>query len=440
MQDVLSYLESIPIKDNDTVVIACSGGPDSMALMDLTIKYREKHPINIVCAHVNHNVREVSKDEKIFVENYCKDNNVTFEFMVINNYGDDNFHNEARTKRYNYFEEIVNKYNAKFLFTAHHGDDLMETILMRINRGTNLRGYAGFKQIVDMNTYKIVRPLVTLTKQEILDYNTQNNISFVTDESNKKDVYTRNRYRKYIVSELKKEEQHTHLKFLKFSKTIEEVSNYIDKIVKLKKEEIYPNNEINIDKFIQEEHIIQTNIIYNILETIYQDDLMLITDKHVELIINLINSDHPNSVIHLPNNLIVTKTYNKVTFDQKQEEQNEYEIELIKSVILDNGKTIEIIDDTEDNSNYICRLNSEEITLPIYVRNKKDGDKMTILGLEGSKKIKDIFINEKVPVNERNNYPVLVDAKDNILWLPGLKKSNFNKTKKEKYDIIIKYY
>ena len=440
-KQILNFLEKeANIDNNDTVVVACSGGPDSMALLNLTIEYRNKKDIKIVCAHVNHNVREASKDEKIFVEEFCKRNNVIFEYMVIEHYGDDNFHNEARTIRYNYFEDIVNKYNAKYLFTAHHGDDLIETILMRINRGSTLRGYSGFSRILKLKDYMLVRPLITMTKKEILKYNEENNIDYVTDESNKKDVYTRNRYRKYIVSEIKKEDELAHKKFLKFSNTLQEYSNYIDKITKNKKEEMYINNKLNIDKFNQEEHIIKTNILYNILEELYKDDLMLVTDKHVELLFELIDSNRPNSKLHLPNNLIAIRRYNEVEFTKEDIEDSLYEIELIDQIQLTNGKTIEIVKESDMTNNFICRLDSNEIKLPLYVRNRREGDKIEIKGLNGSKKIKDIFINEKITSDERMLWPIVLDSNENIVWLPGLKKSKFDKTKEEKYDIIIKYY
>ena len=133
---------------NPSIVVACSGGPDSMALLNLCLELRKDMNLNIVCAHVNHNVREESASEKLFVESVCKKNNIIFEYMKIENYSDDNFENEARTKRYTYFEELLKKHNAPYLLTAHHGDDLVETILMRITRGSTLKGYSGFSNVV----------------------------------------------------------------------------------------------------------------------------------------------------------------------------------------------------------------------------------------------------------------------------------------------------
>ena len=91
-------------------------------------------------------MREQSLQEENYLREYCKKNKIMFECMMITEYGDDNFHNEARNIRYDFFEKVVYKYHAMYLMTAHHGDDLIETILMRISRGSNLRGYSGLEK------------------------------------------------------------------------------------------------------------------------------------------------------------------------------------------------------------------------------------------------------------------------------------------------------
>ena len=98
-----------------------------------------------------------------------------------------------------------------------------------------------------------------------------------------------------------------------------------------------------------------------------------------------------------------------------------------------------MIDKTDEKSNYYIKLNSKDISLPLYVRNKKNGDKMIIKNMESYKKVKDIFIDEKVPKEERDLYPIVVDSNGNILWIPGIKKSKFDASKEENYDIILWY-
>lgn len=433
-------MEDVNFKYGDIVVAAISGGPDSMALLHMLSKVKEAFEITVVCAHVNHNVRKESSEEATFVEKFCRNNGIVFEYMKIEDYGDDNFHNEARTKRYHYFGEIVKKYNARFLFTAHHGDDLMETILMRIVRGSTLRGYSGFSYKVEMGNYTILRPFIGVTKEEILEYNKKNKIPFVKDASNDKDVYTRNRFRKYVVPALKKEDPNVHHKFSKFSRTLLEYNDYIDRQVEKLMPRIYVQNELDIDEFLKLDHVIAMKVIYYILEHVYQDDLMLITDHHAELIFHLITSKRANAYIYLPNHLKAVKSYDKMTFVKDEEPNGSYEIELIQYINLPNGKNIEVISKSTKDDNFICRLNANEVAFPLHVRNRMNGDKMSVKGMLGSKKISDIFIDEKIPMNERDLWPIVVDSRGTIVWLPGLKKSKFDKTKDEKYDIILKYY
>lgn len=441
MEEAYKYiLNELDLHYNETVVVAVSGGPDSMALLHLLTRIKKAIDITVVCAHVNHNVRKESESELVFVKNFCMQHGVVFESMKIENYGDDNFHNEARIKRYDFFRDIVKKYKSRYLFTAHHGDDLMETILMRIVRGSTLKGYSGFSKILKMNDYTIVRPLIHLTKIEIEKYDKRHKINYVIDGSNLKDVYTRNRYRKYALPFFKKEDPNVHAKFYKFSKTLLEYDDYINKIVQKKIKKIYVQGMLNIELFFNEENLIQKKIIYSILENIYQDDLMLITDHHVELIHNMMQSKKANATIYLPNGLKAIKTYNSLIFVYDEVKANEYIFELSNNINLPNGKNIEIVDKTTLKDNNICFLKSDEIKLPLYVRTRKNGDKIYVKGMLGRKKINDIFIDSKISMPERENWPIVVDSNNDIVWLPGLKKSKFDKTNEKNYDIILKYY
>lgn len=405
-----------------------------MALLHYLINnYKDK----IIVAHINHNVRKQSNTEELFLSNYCKDNNITFECMKITEYKENNFENEARKKRYKFYKEILTKYNSSYLFLAHHADDLMETIIMKIIRGSNINGYAGIKKISYQDNYYIVRPFLDYTKQDILEYIKKYNITYYDDYTNNDITYTRNRIRHNIIPLLKKEDINIHKKFIKYSNTLNEYNDYInyeiDNIIK----DIYINNTLYLDKFNIMHPFIKKNILYHILNNIYNNKENIVKDIHIKNILNLINNPKPNITINMPNNIYVTKEYNILIFSNKYNIEN-YNIKFDKKASINNF-IIEQIEDTQLNGNDICRLNSNEISLPLYIRNKKDGDYIELLGLNKKKKIKEIFIECKIPIRQRNNYPVLVDSKNNILWLPNLKKSKFNKKINEKYDIILKY-
>lgn len=441
MDKVFEFLNNKSgIRHRDTVVIGVSGGPDSMALLDVMLKLKSELDLVLVVAHVNHNVREESKYEEEYIREYSKVKGIHFECMKIESYGDDNFHNEARTIRYNFFDKVCKDYNARILMTAHHGDDLVETVLMRIVRGSTLKGYSGFSKIIEKDDYTIIRPLISVTKKELVDYCENNELTYFVDKSNVKDVYTRNRYRKYVLPFLKEEEPLVHEKFIKFSETLIEYNDFIDREVSQVINKVFKSGVLDIVKFKELDNLIERKIIYNILEKIYGDDLFFVSDTHVKLIFDLINGDKANSVVHLPNNVKVIKSYDEISFNFDDEEYDLYEIEINDIVNLPNGMNIEVVDASDDTSNYVTRLNSEEVKLPLYVRTRRNGDKISVKGMNGHKKVNDIFIDSKISSKDRNVWPIVCDALDNIVWMPGLKKSKFDRENNEKYDIILKYY
>lgn len=202
MNDVVSFIKNLKIPKDESVVLACSGGPDSMFLLNLLYNMG----ISCVVAHVNHKVRKESDEEYLFLKSYCSERDIIFEGREITDFVTGNFENYARNFRYSFFKEIVDKYSAKYLFTAHHGDDLMETILMRLTRGSSLKGYAGFSSISERDGYKIIRPLIYLDKDFIENYNKDNDIPYSIDYTNDLDDYTRNRYRHNVLPFLKEED------------------------------------------------------------------------------------------------------------------------------------------------------------------------------------------------------------------------------------------
>ena len=289
MNEMFNFLDNL-LKFEDHIVVATSGGPDSMCLLSILLSYQKKLNLNIICAHVNHKLRKESEDEKKFVQDYCLKNNVTFEYMEIDSYTNNKFtESEARKKRYQFFDTIVTKYHAKYLMTAHHGNDLEETILMRIVRGSNLKGYVGIPRISENENYKIIRPLISVSKKEILKYLKENKIPYVVDKSNEDEKYTRNRYRKHMLPMLEKEDESVHLKFWKFSEELQSyqrfVQDYINKVIG----NIYKDNYIDIKNLLKEDEFIQGKIIEYVITDIQKDNILNINDKQFKEILKLIN-------------------------------------------------------------------------------------------------------------------------------------------------------
>lgn len=436
MKESLDFLKQLNIDKNKHLVVATSGGPDSMALLHLL----KTNNYNVICAHVNHNLRIVSDEEYIFVENYCKENNIIFEGMKIEGYKNNKFTEfEARKKRYSFFETILKKYNTDILLTAHHGDDLIETILMRIIRGSNLKGYKGFSKVSTYKDFKIIRPLVFYTKQNIEKYISDNNIPCCYDESNKSKKYTRNRIRLDILPLLKQEDKNIHKKFLTLNEELENTQDYISQEVEKNIKNNFKDNRLDLNKFNKLHKFIQKKEIEEILFSIYKENIILINKKHIESIFKIIN-DKNNKKIQLPLDIIVSKEYSYLVFKKDNKIiRNKYNYVLKDKVNIENFGTIEYIEDTIEKSNYVIKLNSKDITLPIIIRTKKESDVIEVKNLNGSKKIKKIFIDEKINKNLRDGWPIVTDSENNILWIPGIKKSKFDCDNRAFYDIIIKY-
>ncbi|MBR1413142.1 MAG: tRNA lysidine(34) synthetase TilS [Bacilli bacterium] len=436
MKKVYNYLDTL-LNYNDTVIVACSSGPDSMCLLNILLEYRNRKKINVICAHVNHNVRAQSKLEEEYIREFCKNNNVELEYMKIESYNNINFHADARNIRYQFLDKLVQKYKANYVMTAHHGDDLIETILMKIIRGSNLDGIAGIRLETNKNNYKLVRPLIYVTKEDCIEYNNQNNIKYFIDESNKEDDYLRNRIRHHILPQLKKENEQIHTKFLEFSEELLITNEFINNHVKTIIPTIINNNKLDIDKFKTIDKIIQIRIIQYMLKDNY-DNTDKLNKKHLNAIIELIYDNKPNLSIDLPDNKIAVKEYN--IFEIKEHNSNkDYIIEFKDSITINNFGTIRIVDNSEITNNYYCYLNSKDIKLPIFVRNRREGDKVAIKNMNGHQKLKDLFINAKLPQAKRDEYPLVVDSNDNILWVPGIKKTKFDSNSNTQYDIILKY-
>ena len=438
MKEVLNYLK-MQLKENDTIVLGLSGGPDSMCLFSLLLELKKIYNLNIICAHINHNVRLESDEEAEFVKKVVKKEQCILEYYKIENYEKENFESNARKKRYTFYKEIIKKYNAKYLMTAHHGDDLIETILMRLVRGSNLNGYAGFKKETEYEHYKLLRPLIYTTKEEIEKYLNSNNIEYRIDKTNQDIKYTRNRYRKNILPLLKLENKNIHKKFLKFSEELYKIEEFLEKQTENALTKVVASDKLDLHEYSKLDSLLQKRVIEYILKKEYQDNINYINEKHLQKILEICQNKKANAALNLPKKKRLIKSYNVLFFEEKENTSRKPQI-LNECVELDeNQKIMKMTSCDIKKSNYVLRLNSQEIELPLYVRYRNNSDKMTIKNLNGSKKLKDIFINEKISISKRDNWPIVVDNRNRILWIPGVKKSNFDKNVDEFYDIIYKY-
>ncbi len=198
------------------------------------------------------------------------------------------------------------------------------------------------------------------------------------------------------------------------------------------------NDNVLIDEFKGLDPLIQEMVLENYLYQIYQNDIVLIKEIHKQNIIDLLTSSKTTGRISLPKKKIGIKTYQTFHITSQLEDEF-YQITLKDKTELPNGHYLKKVESSYEKSNSVIRLDSDEIKLPLSVRMRKNGDKIASKNVLGHQKIKDIFIDSKIPQEQRNQWPIVVDGNDQILWIPGLKKSKFDKEIDEKYDIIYKY-
>lgn len=434
MKEVIKYIEKLKIKENDNVICAVSTGPDSMALLLVLKNLKDMYHFNIVVAHVNHHLRKESEKEERYIRDFCERNSLIFEIYDYFPRDLKNLEAKAREARYEFFEKMIDKYNSKYLFTAHHSDDLIETVLMKLVRGSTINGYKGFKIEDKRNNYSLVRPLLLADKKEILKYLKEKKQKYFIDKTNKISLFTRNRYRLKIIPLLRKENPNINTSFLEYSLLLDEMNSYIDKKVDEVYENIVNNNKINLEKFNKEDIIIKKKILERFLEAEYFSDIVELNKRHLNSILSITEDYSGKKTLDMPFNKVIVREYKELYFFHETNYKKNKEI-LDKNKVFNMFKIYLDKDGNVDN-NFVMRLNKKDVKLPLIIRTIEEDDVISLNNL-GTKKVKDIFRDSKVKEDIRKYYPIITDSNNKTIFIPGIKKSNLLKKKTDKYDIII---
>ena len=427
---------------NKKIIVGVSGGPDSLALLHFLWGQKDKRNLSIVAAHVDHMFRgQESLDDALFVKDYCKQHDIPFEMARINiplimERTGNSSQVAAREERYKFFETIMEKYDYPYLALAHHGDDQIETMLMRMTRGSTGKARAGIPFTRPFHRGMIFRPFLTLTKEEIEQYCRENQLTPRIDPSNKKSIYSRNRFRKEVLPFLKMENPNVHEHFQRFSEDLQSDEAFLQELTVQNMNKVMTIREkskisMDIKPFLDMPLPLQRRGIQLILNYLYKDKPASLSAVHIDQVFSIIHHREPSGKLDFPNGLKVIRSYLQLTFQFQLIKAKPYSLKIVEPgmVILPNGGSIRIdyLDGEipEFHHPYTALFHVEVVKWPLVIRTRKIGDRMTLKGMQGSKKIKDIFIDQKVPVQDRDTWPVITDSEDCILWLPGLKKSSF---------------
>ena len=417
---VLQYISNNKLIPGNKVTIAVSGGIDSMALLYLM----KSLGYDVTVAHINHNVRAESYKEYDFVCKYAKSLGCKFVGTILPKITKGNFHDEARRLRYRFLLDA--SLDNGVLLTAHHLDDQVETILMKMMRGSNLYGYSGIKNKTIKDGIIIARPFLCLTRKEISDYVKRNSIPYVEDSSNLSDKYLRNQIRHHVIPFLKEENPNLYKGFDDYSRQIFLAFNYIRSITLdiLKRN----NGIIKKDEFITLDEALQNDL----LDLLFSNEKIESSKNKIDEARKMILNDRPNSKISLKDECYLVKSYNEIKIE-KGKNSYSFNVSLTNfgQYPLDNDKIIVFSEKKPNNGEKYLKLCYNKLCLPLTIRNRIKGD--IISYSYGRKKLKDLFIDKKIPLSKRDQIPVVVDANNDILGLIGIGPSSIYRGEKECY-------
>lgn len=404
MQQIINRLnEEVKIPKKAKCIVSVSGGADSMMLLFLLMQ--TDYQIEVV--HFNHLKREQSIDEADLVKTYCEQNNIPFHYYFIK-VDEGNFHHKAHQLRNYYLKEAAKVSKSNYIFTAHHLDDLFENVLMKITRGSNLLGYAGMQLAHKEKSIHYVKPLLYTAKQEILDFVKVNQIPFLDDESNEENTYLRNRYRHAVVPIMKQENSNLLNQIGQYNMQVTKAFKFIRKTTLSL---LSNKKEIDLLTFETLDPAIQEDMIAYLLEAqhfnISYDMIMNIKE--------MILQDKPNARYQLSETHFFTRTYKKASIKEILK-KNTIEIEVKNGENkLTNVAIFTFLNNSNTPTEELEKLCYNKLAFPFILRHRKNGDKLAYA--YGHKKLKDLFIDKKVPMDKRNQLWVLTDQNGEILWV-----------------------
>jgi len=422
------------VNQGDRLVVGVSAGVDSTVLLHLLNACHQTFNLSLIVAYVNHGIRPTeSEKEADLVQKECERLHLPFECGTFNakefqRVGKLSLQEAARRLRFHFFEQVLRKYDAQKIALGHHADDQVETILLRLMRGAGLQGLKG---ILPIREGKVIRPLLEVWRHEIEAFAVKNNIPFLIDSSNLKEDYLRNRLRLSLIPLLEKEYQ-PNLKeiLLRTSAILREENDFLEK----EAEKIYQNMvkakgeslTFHYPAYRSLHPAMQWRVIQKMLRTIYGEEK---EDLEISKTFKRLRQPPPSFVLEFPLGICMEKRYETVSLGKKKVEAiPPFEVELVspgRTLIKEIGREV-VTEEMEvegqsgfpKGSSETAFLDYQILQFPLRIRNFRPGDRFQPLGVKGSQKLKEFFIDHKIPRFERSKIPLLISG-ERIVWVVG---------------------
>jgi len=401
----MPLLDKLLIENSDKILIAFSGGKDSVVLLDILSKTINKEKIAI--AHIDHEIRESSYKDALFSKEIAKKYKVKFfeKKLSLSNLKS-NTEAIAREKRYQALYEIAKNNEYDKIATAHTKSDNIEQFFIKLYRGSSLNGLGGIKKEINI----IIRPLLDFTSNDIKDYIKKHHLKHIEDETNKESIYLRNKIRNEILPELNIPNYDLNTHIINLMKQINKDNEYFNEILEKFVKKIY-----NFDNFL----FFDNSLLLN------QPDSIKSRFIHLILLRFFNTNSNYNKITDISNSI---STVVKI---QISKELNFYSDKNYTAFVSSNNSLLSI-KDTEKIFNIIkdkisyfrnCNINELLINENIKLINFKNGDKFKKYNNK-TIKLKDIFIDHKIPVFLRKSWPLL-SLNEQIIAIPFIEKGNY---------------
>jgi tRNA(Ile)-lysidine synthase len=417
------------IAKGERVLVGCSGGVDSVTLLFVLQEISLDPPFELGIAHVNHLLRgEESHRDEDFVKGLADRFSIPCFAMKVDVQDEarksgKSLQHAGRDLRYKFFDEIAGQIGFDKIAIAHNLDDQVETFLLRIVKGTGIRGLSS----IPMKRGRIIRPFLTIYRSEIEEYARTRGISFVEDSSNLKAMYERNFVRREILPVMEKLNPAVKDKIFALLRDLTVINVFFERKAEefLEKERRGENGEIMINtqslQGLDEE--VRYRVLLNLLQEV--EPAFLPLREHIHLIEKVLEGKRPNLSATFPRGTIVRKTYGQITFTKKQEipaVEGSFKVYSGKNRVEPLGLTLDVTEIDEQSGDIPIATNIGYFDLEklstLSVRTFIPGDRFVPLGMSKATKLKDFFIGRKIPKEKRRQIPLLLSGPD-IIWVVG---------------------
>jgi tRNA(Ile)-lysidine synthase len=424
-------------ENGDRVMLAVSGGMDSMAMCHFFDILKKTIRLDIAIIHLNHSLRGTESDkDEIFVKQYAERWNYPFFSKKVDVYrkalsSKISIEEAARNLRYDYLESIAEKHRYNKICTAHHGSDQAETIMMRIIKGTGWSGLSGIRE----KRGSFIRPLLIFTKEEITSYVKDRKIKYVEDQSNRDKSFLRNRVRHDLIPLLKRRfDPQIEKHLVQLGYIAEDTRTFMSKLA--------GTHFSSVCRLSEGKIVLEIKAFNRYLRAQRQAIIEFLFEEHFGLklqftdyqnLFDLIEKKQSGKRILL-DTIECLKASSQVIFQIKRKQKKapfRFEIETDRSYFFKNPDLsfhCKVMANSPALNKEFGRrsevefIDAEKISGNLVMRNWRPGDKFVPLGMNGFKKLSDFFIDEKISIREKGQIPILAEKKgrnENIIWVCG---------------------